>query len=216
MITATYASSAEAYVWVGLDVVGPGNAEIGPVDITGGDGSWAWSFDLALSAAGTWTLTFTADEGARAIASCQLAVADTGTSPGLPDPEVCLCGETDDDGSTCETCAMVESAGGACLDPPSPIHPSGSGTWACLDSAGCDGDLCRIWCPGEPCDTVAHPDGCPQGVEACWVDPSITDYEVACRSCCESRHHAPTGEYACWDDTYNMCRYPGDCGTPYP
>ncbi len=73
-----------------------------------------------------------------------------------------------------------------------------------------------MWCPGEPCDTVRHPDGCPQGVESCFIDAHITNYEEACRACCESRHHAPTGEYACWDATHNMCRYPGDCGLPYP
>ncbi|MFW5739119.1 MAG: hypothetical protein ACOC1F_02000 [Myxococcota bacterium] len=74
--------------------------------------------------------------------------------------------------------------------------------------------LCRIWCPGEPCDTTVHPDGCPQGVEACSVDPHFTSYEPeACKACCESRHHAPTGEYACWDENF-LCRYPGDCGKP--
>ena len=61
-----------------------------------------------------------------------------------------------------------------------------------------------------------HPDGCPQGVESCFVPAGITDYEEACRQCCRGRHHAPTGEFACWDDAINLCRYPGDCGRPYP
>ena len=68
----------------------------------------------------------------------------------------------------------------------------------------------------EPCDNVAHPDGCPQGVETCYVDPTLTDYEEACRQCCNSRYHQPLGLYACWDETYNICRHPYDCGTPYP
>jgi hypothetical protein len=52
--------------------------------------------------------------------------------------------------------------------------------------------------------TTVHPDGCPQGVESCFVDPHVTSYEEACKTCCESRHHAPTGEYACWDDAFSL------------
>ena len=47
------------------------------------------------------------------------------------------------------------------------------------------------------------------------VEADIRDLE-ACRQCCESRFHTPTGQYACWDNTYNICRYPTDCGQPYP
>lgn len=43
-----------------------------------------------------------------------------------------------------------------------------------------------MWCPFEPCP---RPDGqgCSNNTEACYVDPSIDNYEDACRQCCESR-----------------------------
>ncbi|HJL26406.1 MAG TPA: M1 family aminopeptidase, partial [Polyangiaceae bacterium LLY-WYZ-15_(1-7)] len=164
---------------------------------------------------------FTADMGATLVGACAFDVADTGPPPDLPGPSCAtrVCGESDGAGGTCTRCPMVESEGGACMDPPSPVGPDGPGaSWACLDSAGCleGSGLCRIWCPGEPCDMERHPDGCPQGVESCLVPAWVTDYEEACRMCCTSRRHDPTGEFACWDDAYNLCRYPGDCGMPYP
>ncbi len=60
----------------------------------------------------------------------------------------------------------------------------------------------------------AHPDGCPQGVESCFVSASYNSYEEACKACCESRFHEPTQEYACWDEAHSLCRYPTDCGLP--
>lgn len=214
-----YTHPTEAFVYVGFTVVGDGAAELGGVDVVGGGDVYHWRVPAALHGGGLYTASFTADDGARVVASCSFRVRDTGPPPDLPDLGTCegrVCGETDGAGHRCTDCPVV----GTCLDPPSPIHPGGpgSGTWSCLDSASCleESGLCRMWCPGEPCDTVRHPDGCPQGVESCFIDAHITNYEEACRACCESRHHAPTGEYACWDATYNMCRYPGDCGLPYP
>lgn len=103
----------------------------------------------------------------------------------------------------------------------------------CLDNAGCKGDNCKIWCPGQPCDSGRHPEGCPQGVEAVFVAPDRTNYADACREGCEMRIHRNLPNkphcntdatwdhrqqhpecYACWDSQYNVCRYPGECGSP--
>jgi len=214
-----YTHPTVGYVYVGFEVTGDGTVELGGTEVVGGGDVYHWRVPAAIHAGGLYTATFTADSGELVVASCSFLVRDTGPPPDLPDQGTCesrVCGERDDAGNLCTDCPVV----GTCLDPPSPIHPGGpdAGTWSCLDSAGCleDDGLCRMWCPGEPCDTERHPDGCPQGVEACYVDAHIADYEEACRTCCESRRHDPTGEYACWDETYSMCRYPGDCGLPYP
>ncbi len=217
--TVTYRSTVRGYAWIALDVVG-GPAEVGSAEIVSGDGFWTWTFPVRFVSAGRYVLTFTADMGSERVATCTVVVRDTGVAPPLPTAicDVRVCGDDNGVGGTCDRCPMRADEGGACMDPPSSIGPGGAGAWACLDNASCNagGRTCRIWCPGEPCDTDRHPDGCPQGVETCWVDASITDYEEACRQCCRSRHHAPTGEFACWDDAYNICRYPGDCGMPFP
>ncbi|HJL05900.1 MAG TPA: hypothetical protein RMH85_07805 [Polyangiaceae bacterium LLY-WYZ-15_(1-7)] len=207
-----------AFVHIGLDLPG---ASVGGADISSMDGTYRWAFPVTFPSPGRYTARFTADMGATLVGACAFDVADTGPPPDLPGPSCAtrVCGESDGAGGTCTRCPMVESEGGACMDPPSPVGPDGPGaSWACLDSAGCleGSGLCRIWCPGEPCDMERHPDGCPQGVESCLVPAWVTDYEEACRMCCTSRRHDPTGEFACWDDAYNLCRYPGDCGMPYP
>jgi len=202
----------EPLAYVGIEATGPGEAKQGNLSISGSS-PWTWTWPMTLSEGGSWTFVFKAGDPQQTYGSCVKNVADTGSPPALPagscDGKVC--GESDGNGGTCTTCPMV----GDCLDPPSPYGPSGPGAWSCLDNAGCqDSGQCRIWCPGEPCDSAVHPDGCPQGVETCYVDAHFTSYEEACRACCESRHHAPTGEYACWDSAFNLCRYPGDCGKP--
>jgi hypothetical protein len=197
---------------VGIAATGPGTVHQGNLSISGAN-PWTWTWPMTVDAGGTWVFTFTAGDPQITYGTCAKGVADTGAPPTLPTGscEGKVCGESDGQGGTCEQCPME----GTCLDPPSPYGPGGPGSWSCLDVAGCqDWGQCRIWCPGEPCDSVVHPDGCPQGVETCFVDPHITSYEEACKACCESRHHAPTGEYACWDDAFSLCRYPGDCGKP--
>jgi len=218
-----FTTTAQGYAYVGLRIEGPGSAERTDVTLVSGQSPWSWMWYAALDAGDVWTLTFTAGDPSTDIAACQLQVADTGPPPDLPvlpgpDCSNGVCGQSDGNGGTCTRCPMVGSEGGACLDPPSPIGPSGPGPWECLDTAGCElwGPVCRIWCPGEPCRQDLHPEGCPQGVETCYVDPTLTDYEEACRQCCNSRYHQPLDLYACWDDTYNICRHPYDCGSPYP
>lgn len=202
----------EPLAYVGISATGSGTVQQGALSITTQD-PWTWSWPMTFDTAGVWTFTFTAGQAPEVYGTCTKEVLDTGAPPSLPagscDGKVC--GQSDGQGGTCTACPME----GSCLDPPSPYGPGGPGAWSCLDVASCqDSGQCRIWCPGEPCDSTVHPDGCPQGVETCFVDPSFTSYEEACRSCCESRHHAPTGEYACWDESFNLCRYPGDCGKP--
>lgn len=223
ILEVTFTTTDEGYAYVDLRVEGAAASEQTGMTLLSGQSPWAWMWYVALHGGGIWTFTFTARSPSEDIASCQIEVADTGPPPDLPvlpgpDCTNKVCGEDDGDGGICTRCPMVASEGGQCMDPPSPIGPSGPGPWDCLDSAGCEdwGPVCRIWCPGEPCRTDLHPDGCPQGVETCYVDPSLTDYEEACRQCCESRYHEPLGLYACWDDTYNICRHPYDCGQPYP
>lgn len=227
-------SDLEGYVYVGLELSGPGRAVVGTLDIEGSaETGWTWSWPVRFETPGTWSATFTAEMGARAIGYCEFSVADTGPPPAdgttplppsgpAPDPNCAgkVCGESDGAGGTCSRCLMVASEGGACMDPPSPITPGGQASWSCLDNAGCTKDgACRIWCPGEKC---LHPSGkCPQGVHAVWVDPRVTDYEEACRSGCQAREHWVDGQYlgnACWDDAWNVCRYPGHCypGSPPP
>ncbi|MCA9681091.1 MAG: hypothetical protein KC457_02775, partial [Myxococcales bacterium] len=198
--------------YVDLQATGPGSAAISWAGITTND-PWTWNWTVTSLSPGVWTFSFGAGDPWMVTATCQVEVLDTGTPPDPPmgacDGKVC--GEPDGLGGVCTDCPMV----GECLDPPSPYNPDGEGPWSCLDNASCNGEgSCRIWCPGEPCNMAAHPDGCPQGVETCWVDATITSYEEACKACCESRYHQPTGEYACWDEAFNLCRYPTDCGLP--
>jgi hypothetical protein len=200
--------------YVDLTASGPGTATIQGAGITTSD-PWTWNWSVTDLTPGVWTFTFGAGDPWVTMASCQAQVIDTGPPPDPPPMGSCdnkPCGADDGQGGICETCPMV----GDCLDPPSPYGPNGMEQWSCLDSASCNPDsgTCRIWCPGEPCNNAEHPDGCPQGVEACWVDGSITSYEEACKACCESRYHEPTAEYACWDEAFNLCRYPTDCGLP--
>lgn len=206
--------------WVEVVAEGPGVAQWGSLQIEGGD-PWTWTWPVTDLAPGQWTFSFSHGDPAQTIATCQRWVSDTGLPPPLPGepppPDAdCgpgqVCGDVGPGGGTCDVCPMV----GACLDPASPYGPGGPGPWSCLDSAGCapEAGMCQIWCPGEPCNEEAHPDGCPQGVEACFVFATYSSYEEACRSCCESRFHEPTGEFACWDAAYSLCRYPTDCGLP--
>jgi hypothetical protein len=207
----------EPLAYVDLIAAGPGSASIQWAGITTED-PWTWNWTVTGLTPGVWTFTFGAGESWLATATCQAQVLDTGIPPDPPpDPPMgaCagkVCGDDDGQGGACDTCPMV----GECLDPPSPYGPNGLGQWSCLDNASCNPDngICRIWCPGEPCNNAEHPDGCPQGVETCWVDATIGSYEEACKSCCESRFHQPTMEYACWDEGFNLCRYPTDCGLP--
>ena len=199
--------------YVDLQASGPGVAAMQFAGISTTD-PWTWNWTVTDLSPGVWTFSFGAGEDWMVLATCQIEVQDTGLPQPLPTGacEGKVCGDDDGMGSLCQTCPMV----GDCLEPPSPYGPNGMQQWSCLDSASCqenDG-TCRIWCPGEPCNDAEHPDGCPQGVETCWVDATITSYEEACKACCESRYHQPTGEYACWDETYNLCRYPTDCGLP--
>lgn len=203
---------ADPLAYVAILAAGPGQAQQGNLEITSSD-PWTWTWPTTFDTPGMWTFTFQAGDPLTVYGQCTREVVGTGSPPPLPvgscDGKVC--GESDGQGGTCTACPME----GTCLDPPSPYGPSGPGPWSCLDNAGCqDWGQCRIWCPGEPCDSAVHPDGCPQGVETCFVDPHHASYEDACRACCESRHHAPTGEYACWDEALSLCRYPGDCGKP--
>lgn len=221
-ITEVAFTFGEPLTWVELDALGPGQATIGEMELVGSD-PWTWVWPTTDLAPGVWTFSFAHGEDPTIIAVCQREVADTGLPPPLPgDPppppppdadcgEGQVCGDAGPNGGTCNHCPMV----GDCLDPPSPYGPGGPGSWSCLDNAGCeDSGVCRIWCPGEPCNEAEHPDGCPQGVEACFVSATFHSYEEACASCCESRYHEPTGEYACWDSAFNLCRYPTDCGLP--
>ena len=199
--------------YVDLQASGPGVAAMQFAGITTND-PWTWNWTVTDLGPGVWTFSFGAGENWMVLATCQIEVLDTGLPQPLPTGACAgkVCGDDDGMGGLCQECPMV----GDCLDPPSPYGPNGMEQWSCLDNASCqenDG-TCRIWCPGEPCNNAEHPDGCPQGVEACWVDASISSYEEACRTCCESRYHQPTGEYACWDETFNLCRYPTDCGLP--
>ncbi len=210
----------EPLTFVELTMSGPGIATRGALEVIGGD-PWTWRWPVTDLSPGVWMFSFAHGESAVTIATCQFEVLDTGLPPPLPgeppapagdcDPGQ-VCGDLGPGGGTCDRCPMV----GDCLEPPAPYGPGGPGTWSCLDSASCNADSgqCRIWCPAEPCNEEAHPDGCPQGVEACFVSGSFASYEQACRSCCESRYHEPKGEYACWDPAFNLCRYPSDCGLP--
>ncbi len=204
--------------FVDIDMTGPGDASVTFDDLIASE-PYTWRWEVTGLVAGVWEVSFAHGDPAQVVATCQVEVLDTGPAPPPPPPsKACnpggVCGDAGPDGAVCDVCPMVDT----CLEPPSPYGPDGPGEWSCLDNAGCqeDSGQCRIWCPGEPCDKSLHPEGCPQGVETCFVDASITNYEEACQACCESRFHEPTGEFACWDAGLNLCRYPGDCGTPLP
>lgn len=202
---------------VDLLVTGPGEATVVYGELAQAN-PWVWTWAVTPSAPGPWTFAFGTGDPQHTIAACEHEVSAPPQPPPLPPTENCaedqVCGDIGPQGASCERCPMV----GECLEPPSPFGPSGPGRWSCLDSASCleEDGVCRIWCPGEPCDMQLHPEGCPQGVEACFVDAGHLSYEDACKACCESRFHEPTGEYACWDSAMSLCRYPGDCGTPLP
>lgn len=187
-------TNAEPFAYIGLELSGPGTTEVGSADI-GGGGPYTWTFPTTASSPGRYTATFLRDMTV-VQASCSFDVIDTGPPPDLedPDPVECLCGEACADPS----CPVV----GSCFDSPSPYAPGGSGTWQCLDNAGCDGGNCRIWCPFEPCPRTDGT-GCVNNTEACWVDPSISDYDEACRVCCES---APRN--AEWNGVDHYCMEP--------
>ncbi|MCA9663501.1 MAG: hypothetical protein KC486_34545, partial [Myxococcales bacterium] len=203
---------AEPLTYIDMVFSGPGVAEVVGAGITSSD-PWTWAFDVALPSPGVWTASFLAGDPQATVATCQVHALDTGAPPDVTAGDSgdsgdsggeCLCGE----GDGCEFCPMV----GACLDPPAPIGPNGPGmTWECLDNAGCDGGSCKIWCPFEPCDAEKHPKGCPNNTEACWVPSWMESYEEACKHCCETEPQS-----SCWDEDYNVCRYPGECGTPLP
>ncbi len=182
----------EGFTFIGLELTGPGATEIGSAAI-GGGGPYTWTFPTTAAAAGRYTATFLKDMTV-VQATCSFDVVDTGPPPDLEDPVECLCGESCADPS----CPVV----GSCFDSPSPYAPGGSGTWQCLDNAGCDGGNCRIWCPFEPCPREGGA-GCVNNTEACWVNPSITDYDEACRVCCES---APRN--AEWNSVDHYCMEP--------
>jgi hypothetical protein len=216
LVAVYYETTVKGYSNIALQITGPGTAQIADGPIVSYKTPWKWSWVAALDQGGTWTLTFSGDQPSRVIATCQRAVKYTTPPPALPTP-ACVCG---DNGGACKTCPMRNDF--FCLDPPAPVRPagSGSGTWNCLDNATCsDGHnyRCRIWCPGEPCNTALHPDGCPV-VEACFVDPHPVDYEEACRQCCRtpSLRDPPNDKEGCWDDALNLCRHVGDCGKAYP
>lgn len=207
-------SDPEPLVYVELAAEGPGQATIDFDDVIAQD-PYTWSWNVTDLSEGIWTFTFAAGEPQQQLGSCQVVVLDTGEPPPPPEGDCTgkVCGDDDGKGGTCQTCPMV----GTCLDPPSPYGPSpDQSPWECLDNAGCheESGNCTIWCPGEPCNEEAHPDGCPQGVESCFVSASFNSYEEACKSCCENRFHEPTQEYACWDEAHSLCRYPSDCGLP--
>lgn len=206
-------TDASPLTYVKLDVTGPGTATTVWQGITTTK-PWTWTWAVTNLTPGVWTFTFSAGSPQAPIASCQKSVLDTGTPPPPPPPPTSscagkVCGDDDGAGGKCTACPVV----GSCLSPPSPYGPSGPGTWSCLDNAGClqNSGLCKIWCPFEPCDTQKHPNGCPNNTEACYVPAGTTSYEEACKTCCES-----PPRNSCWDSTYSLCRYPGECGTPLP
>ncbi len=207
-------SDPQPLVFVDLAAQGPGQASITFDDVVD-QNPYTWAWDVTSLTEGVWTFTFSAGDPQQQLGQCQVYVHDTGEPPPPPQGDCSgkICGDADGNGGYCQTCPMV----GECLDPPSPYGPSpDQAPWDCLDNAGCheESGNCTIWCPGEPCNEEAHPDGCPQGVESCFVSASFTSYEEACKSCCESRFHEPTQAYACWDEAYSLCRYPTDCGLP--
>lgn len=196
LLTISY-TDPQPWAYVGLSFAGPGQTQMGEVSIDDSGSQYTWSWPVTVDTSGRYTVTFTYDEPQQTGSSCEFDVADTGAPPDIdpsdPDGGTCVCGEGD-----CQTCPVE----GSCFDDPSPYSPSGSGTWQCLDNAGCSGGNCRIWCPFEPCPRD-NGEGCVNNTEACYVPPGITDYEEACRTCCES---APRN--AEWNAEENYCMEP--------
>lgn len=190
-INAVTYSHDQGFVYVGIEIDGPGDVVVGELEVSG-NGPYYWTWEFTASEPGDYEFTFTRDEG-EPQAMCVRNITDTGSPPELEPPpdEDCLCGQ----GDGCSECAVE----GSCFDSPSDYHPDpGESGWQCNDVAGCTEGSCNIWCPYEPC-----PDGqsCPNNTENCWVDPSIDDYETACQGCCESYG-------AVWNSAGKYCAIP--------
>ena len=216
------------HAYIGFDIQGPGNVIQGPTEYESGSRPFHWYSDFTVNAGGVYTVSFTRQDGENTptiiVGSCQIRVMADGSPPPIDMPPAAncqdkVCGDDDGAGGKCSTCPMV----GSCLDPPAPVGPGpGQAPWACLDNAGCNEEqgFCVVWCPFEEC-LYEDSGGCPQNTEGCVVPSWVTSYEQACQMCCESRFHNRPGspghnQYACWDSAINLCRYPGDCGKPYP
>ncbi len=177
--TVTY-MHIEGLVYIGMIITGTGEVILGDVDISG-DSPYYWTWEYTVSQSGKYDFIFTHDDNVPK-ANCERMVHDTGPAPDWdsssespPDGD-CTCGQ----GADCSSCPVQ----GSCFDSPSDYHPDPNQSgWQCNDVAECTDGSCRIWCPFEPC-----PEGqsCPNNTEACWVDPTIDDYETACQQCCES------------------------------
>lgn len=216
------------HAYIGFRIEGPGNITQGPTEYESGSRPFHWYGDFTVDAGGVYTVSFTRRDGENTptitVGSCQVRVRADGAPPPIemppgPNCQDKVCGDDDGADGKCSSCPMV----GSCLDPPSPRGPSpGQTPWSCLDNAGCNEEqgFCVVWCPSEEC-LYEDSGGCPQNTESCVVPSWVTSYEQACQMCCESRYHNRPGspghdQYACWDSNINLCRYPGDCGKPYP
>lgn len=195
VIRVDYTHPSKGYAYIGLSVSGPGKVQDGGSEVVQDTPPYLWRFERAVDQGGIYTFTFTSDDNPKA--SCKKRVRYDGKPPDLSDNNNnngCTCGS----GSGCSECPIV----GSCFDSPSKYHPDPNKSgWQCLDDAGCSGGNCKIWCPFEPCE---KPSGCSNNTEACYVPPGVTDYEEACRRCCES---APRN--ATWNAQENFCAEPG-------
>lgn len=192
---------AEPLTYVELKVSGPSSPQATGGPITTSD-PWTWNWTVTGLSPGLHGFEFWAGDPSARIATCEKNVTDTGRSSGGSGGG----GGGGSGGSGGHCCGLV----GTDLANASPCGPSAAASpWKTLDNAGChDGGGCKkIWCPFEKCDPVKHPNGCPQGTEACWVGDQFATYEDACKSCCESYG-------ACWDAALSTCRHPDDCGLP--
>lgn len=196
VIQIDYTHPSQPYAHIGLDVSGPGGVVDAGASVVSAKAPYHWRFERTVDKGGTYTFTFTS--GGDPKASCQKQVQFTGAPPDVDpnnnDNNKCTCGS----GQGCSTCPVE----GSCFDSPSKYHPDPNQSgWKCLDNAGCSGGNCKIWCPFEPCQKQS---GCSNNTEACYVPPGITDYEAACKHCCES---APRN--AIWNAQDNYCEEPG-------
>ena len=197
VLVISYSHPSEGYAYTGLTVTGPGDVGDGGGEVVRDNPPYEWRFERTVDQGGIYTFAFTSDGERKA--TCKRRVRDTGAPPDLSDdsddpPDGCTCGS----GEGCDRCPVV----GSCFDSPSKYHPDPNKSgWECLDTAGCDGGNCKIWCPFEPCE---KPEGCSNNTEICYVSPGITDYEEACRTCCES---AP--QNAIWNEQGHFCEEPG-------
>jgi hypothetical protein len=228
-----YSSTVTGYVYVDAVFQGPGRASERCSEVLSGDSPWKWGWWPTFSAAGVWTVTFTArvNDQTQEISSCQFIVKDTGEPPdntgdcgtgsggggggGDADCTGKVCGQDDGAGDKCTACPIV----GSSLANPSPAGPSaGDSPWQTLDNAGClkKSGLCRVWCPFEKC--VDPYTSCPNNLEACYVGVGQTSYEQACADCCAARVHNPStpdgheGKHSCWDVDYGTCRFAAEDG----